>query len=164
MATTQSNQSPHRLTRRQQDRLIEDAKAILTKRLSRKGALIKSPGDAATVGMFHLSQYEHEVFAILFLDSQNRLLQFRELFRGTINGASVYPREIVKECLAENAARVILMHNHPSGVAEPSFADQRITTRIEDALKLFDIEVLDHVIVAGTDFYSMKEFVKEARA
>jgi len=89
----------------------------------------------------------HEVFACLMLDNRNRVIAFRELFRGTIDGASVYPREVVKQALADNAAAVILAHNHPSGVCEPSQADIRITERLRKALALVDIRVLDHVIV-----------------
>ncbi len=94
-----------------------------------------------------LRDYDHEVFACLMLDNRNRVIAFRELFRGTIDGASVYPREVVKQALADNAAAVILAHNHPSGVCEPSQADIRITERLKKALALVDIRVLDHVIV-----------------
>ena len=89
----------------------------------------------------------HEIFACLMLDNRNRVIAFRELFRGTIDGASVYPREVVKQALADNAASVILAHNHPSGVCEPSQADIQITERLKSALALVDIRVLDHVIV-----------------
>jgi DNA repair protein RadC len=94
-----------------------------------------------------LRDYDYEVFACLMLDNRNRVIAFRELFRGTIDGASVYPREVVKQALADNAAAVILAHNHPSGVCEASQADIRITERLQKALGLVDIRVLDHVIV-----------------
>jgi DNA repair protein RadC len=94
-----------------------------------------------------LRDYKYEVFACLMLDNRNRVIAFRELFRGTIDGASVYPREVVKQALADNAAAVILAHNHPSGVCEPSQADIRITKRLQKALGLVDIRVLDHVII-----------------
>ncbi len=94
-----------------------------------------------------LRGYDHEVFACLMLDNRNRVIAFREMFRGTIDGASVYPREVVKQALADNAAAVIFAHNHPSGVAEPSQADVQITERLQRALALVDIRVLDHVIV-----------------
>jgi DNA repair protein RadC len=94
-----------------------------------------------------LRDYNHEVFACLMLDNRNRVITFREMFRGTIDGASVYPREVVKQALADNAAAVILAHNHPSGVSEPSQADIRITERLRKALELVDIRVLDHVII-----------------
>ncbi|MFT7527268.1 MAG: DNA repair protein RadC [Arenicella sp.] len=88
-----------------------------------------------------------EVFAVLFLDSQNRLIQYEELFQGTIDGASVYPREVVKSALRHNAAAVIFSHNHPSGVAEPSDADKHITQNLKQALDLVDIRTLDHIVV-----------------
>jgi DNA repair protein RadC len=94
-----------------------------------------------------LRDYNHEVFACLMLDNRNRVITFREMFRGTIDGASVYPREVVKQALADNAAAVILAHNHPSGISEPSQADIRITERLRKALELVDIRVLDHVII-----------------
>ena len=97
-----------------------------------------------------LRDYDHEVFACLMLDNRNRVIAFRELFRGTIDGASVYPREVVKQALADNAAAVIFAHNHPSGVCEPSQADIRITASLRDALALVDIRVLDHVIVGDS--------------
>lgn len=88
-----------------------------------------------------------EVFAMLLLDSQHRVIQYREMFRGTINSASVYPRELVKQALEDNAAAVILAHNHPSGIAEPSEADKSITSRIVNAMALVDIKVLDHFVI-----------------
>ena len=99
----------------------------------------------------------HEVFCCLHLDNRHRLIAFDELFRGTIDGASVHPREVVKQALARNAAAVILAHNHPSGVAEPSQADELITRRLRDALALVDIRVLDHLIVADTGCLSFAE-------
>lgn len=104
-----------------------------------------------------LRPYAFEVFACLFLDNQHRLIHFEELFRGTIDGASVYPREIVKQALEHNAAAVILAHNHPSGIAEPSQADLQITRRIQSALQLVDIRVLDHIIVGDGDTTSLAE-------
>ena len=90
---------------------------------------------------------KHEVFACLFLDNKHRVLHFEEMFRGTLSGASVYPREVVKSVLQHNAAAVIFAHNHPSGVAEPSQADHQITDRLEKALALIDVRVLDHIII-----------------
>jgi len=99
----------------------------------------------------------HEVFAVLFLDQQHRLLVCEEMFRGTINGASVHPREVVKAALRHNAAAVILAHNHPSGVAEPSRADRQITERLMAALALVDVRVLDHVVVGEGAVVSFAE-------
>lgn len=97
--------------------------------------------------MFKLSAYEREVFAVMLLDSQHRLIAFQELFFGTIDAASVYPREVVKAALQSNAAAVIFAHNHPSGDPEPSQADRAITTRLIAALNLIDVRVLDHIVV-----------------
>jgi len=105
----------------------------------------------------HLAKREREVFAVMFLDNRHRLLAYEELFFGTIDGASVHPREVVKAALAHNAAAVILSHNHPSGVAEPSQADQRITQRLKDALGLVDVRVLDHLIVGEGEPVSFAE-------
>jgi len=99
----------------------------------------------------------HEVFAVLFLDNQHRLRAFDELFQGTIDGASVYPREVVKRALAHNAAAVILAHNHPSGVAEPSQSDRRITQRLQQALDLVGVRVLDHMVVGDGEVVSFAE-------
>jgi DNA repair protein RadC len=108
---------------------------------------LTNPSQTSDYLRAQLRDYDHEVFACLMLDNRNRVIAFRELFRGTIDGASVYPREVVKQALADNAAAVILAHNHPSGVCEPSQADIRITERLQKALALVDIRVLDHVIV-----------------
>jgi len=99
----------------------------------------------------------HEVFACLFLDSQHRVIACEELFRGTLAQTSVYPREVVKAALARNAAAVIFAHNHPSGVAEPSRADELLTTALKQALALVDIRTLDHMIVAGSQVLSFAE-------
>jgi DNA repair protein RadC len=100
---------------------------------------------------------EHEVFIILLLDSQNRLIEAHELFRGTLSQTSVYPREVVKATLARNAAAVMFAHNHPSGVAEPSRADELLTQGLKQALALVDVKVLDHFVVAGTSMESFAE-------
>ncbi len=113
-----------------------------------------------TVKDYLLAELRHqprEVFSMLLLDSQHRLLAYRELFQGTIDGASVHPREVVKAALAHNAAAVILAHNHPSGVAEPSQADQRITERLKESLGLVDIRVLDHMVVGDAEVVSFAE-------
>ena len=104
-----------------------------------------------------LRAYQHEVFACLFLDNRHRLICFEELFTGTIDGASVHPREVVKRALHHNAATVILAHNHPSGVGEPSQADQSITKRLQDALSLVETRVLDHIVVGDGETVSFAE-------
>ena len=112
-----------------------------------RGDCLTRPAQTMNYLRAKLRDYEHEVFACLMLDNRNRVIALRELFRGTVDGASVYPREVVKQALADNAAAVIFAHNHPSGVCEPSQADIRITERLRQALALVDIRVLDHVIV-----------------
>jgi DNA repair protein RadC len=99
----------------------------------------------------------YEVFCCLYLDNRHRLIRFEELFRGTIDGATVHPREVLRQALAHNAAAIILAHNHPSGVAEPSQADEMITRRLKEALALVDIRVLDHLVIAGAEAVSLAE-------
>jgi len=106
-----------------------------------------SPGLVREYLALHLSGLQHEVFAGLFLDNRHRVLEYRQLSEGTIDSAAVYPREVVKRCLASNAAAVIFAHNHPSGVAEPSDTDVRLTRKLTDALALIDVRVLDHLII-----------------
>lgn len=115
-----------------------------------------SPEQTKAFCKMKLMHKPHEVFACLMLDNHHQLIEFRELFKGTIDGASVYPREVVKQALTDNAAAVIFTHNHPSGIAEPSEADKMITQKLIDALKLVDIRVLDHLIV-GNSVTSMVE-------
>jgi DNA repair protein RadC len=112
-----------------------------------RGVSIRSPADTETFLLARLRDRPHEVFCCLYLDNRHRVLKFEELFRGTIDGTSVHPRELVKQALDVNAAAIILAHNHPSGVAEPSQADERITRRIKSALELVDIRLLDHLII-----------------
>jgi DNA repair protein RadC len=111
------------------------------------GQPIRSPADTEAFLMARLRDLPHELFCCIYLDNRHRIIAFEELFRGTIDGTSVYPREVVKQALAVNAAAVILAHNHPSGVAEPSQADERITRRLKAALELVDIRLLDHLVI-----------------
>jgi DNA repair protein RadC len=121
----------------------------------RVGEPIRSPRDTEAFLAARMRHLEHERFCCLFLDNRHRVLEFEELFRGTIDGTSVYPREVVKEALRVNAAAVILAHNHPSGVAEPSQADERITRRLKAALELVDIRLLDHLVVGDAHIVSL---------
>jgi len=123
----------------------------------RTGPALESPRATREFLVRRLRDMPHELFCCLHLDNRHRLIAFEELFRGTIDGASVHPREVVKQALARNAAAVILAHNHPSGVAEPSHADELITRRLSEALQLVDIRVLDHLIVAGNACLSFAE-------
>ncbi len=112
-----------------------------------RGDCLTRPAQTRNYLRARMRDFDYEVFACLMLDNRNRVIAFREMFRGTIDGASVYPREVVRQALADNAAAVIVAHNHPSGVTEPSQADIRITERLKQALALVDIRLLDHVIV-----------------
>jgi len=138
------------------DEILNAARTLLARRV-RKGASIANPRATREYLQLALAPREHEVFAILFLDNRHRVIEFVPLFRGTLDGASVHPREVVKEALARNAAAVILAHNHPSGVAEPSQADEFITHRLRDALALVDIRILDHLVVTGDSIVSFAE-------
>jgi DNA repair protein RadC len=121
---------------------------LLAEELTMRSALA-SPGAVRDYLRLLMAAKEHEVFVALFLDAQNRLISAEELFRGTLTQTSVYPREVLKRALANNAAAVILAHNHPSGVAEPSIQDQALTRTLSDALALVDVKVLDHFIVGS---------------
>jgi DNA repair protein RadC len=140
------------------DATIESALKILESRISysSNAPALTSPQASKDYVKLQLATYEHEVFACLFLDNTNRVITFEEMFRGTIDSANVYPREVVKACLRNNAAAVIFTHNHPSGIAEPSQADIAITECLKKALALVDIRVLDHLIV-GEEVVSFAE-------
>ena len=129
--------------------VLEMARRALGETLKQSCAL-SSPEAVRDYLRLHLAGLPHEVFFALWLDAQNRLIVAEELFRGTLTQASVYPREVVKKALKHNAAAVVLAHNHPSGVAEPSSADGHLTRELKQALALVDVKVLDHFIVAGT--------------
>ncbi len=135
---------------------IELARRSLGERL-REGSALTSPGAVRDYLRLALGGREHEVFVCLWLDAQHRVISFQESFRGTLTQTSVYPREIVKAALAANAAAVIFAHNHPSGVAHPSQADELLTRNLKEALGLVDVKVLDHFIVAGSQTVSFAE-------
>lgn len=135
--------------------VMEMARRYLSESMQR-GHALSSPEDTRQYLSECLRDYQHEVFAALFLDQRHRVICFEELFTGTVDGASVYPREVVKKALQYNATSIIFAHNHPSGVAEPSLADRHITKRLQDALALMDIKVLDHFIV-GDEVVSFAE-------
>ncbi len=119
--------------------------------------VFSSPGVVRDYLRLHMAQLEHEQFGVLFLDAQHRLLVFETLFRGSLTQTSVYPREVVKRALALNAAAVVLAHNHPSGVAEPSRADEFLTRSLQSALALVDVKVLDHLVVGREGVVSFAE-------
>lgn len=128
--------------------LLSAANDVFLSRL-KSGDVMSNPQDVKSFCKTKLLSREHEVFGILYLDNRHQLVEFEEMFRGTIDGASVHPREVVKGALLKNAAAVIFTHNHPSGSHEPSQADRDITTRLKDALALIDVRVLDHIIVGN---------------
>jgi len=123
----------------------------------RRTPVLENPKAVREYLAVHYAGHEREVFSCLFLDNRHRLIVVEEMFLGTVDGASVHPREVVKRALRLNAVAVILAHNHPSGVAEPSQADEMITARLRDALALVDIRVLDHLVVGGTTVTSFLE-------
>ena len=136
--------------------MVEFVRRALLHEVARRDVLT-SPGAVRDYLRLTLSALPYEAFVGLFLDSQNRLLRARELFHGTLAQTSVYPREVVKAALADNAAGVIFAHNHPSGVAEPSRADELLTAALKQALALVDIRTLDHFVVAGQRVVSFAE-------
>ena len=136
--------------------MLELSKRHLHEQLEERDALTSSELTRQYLRA-RLRHYEHEVFACLYLDNQHRVVKLEELFTGTIDGAAVYPREVVKRCLHNNAAAVIFAHNHPSGVAEPSQADIAITARLTSALNTIDGRVLDHVVVGRNEAVSFAE-------
>ena len=129
------------------DAIISNAIRILESRI-RHGDMVQSPTSARNLASLKLATLDHEVFAVFFLDAQHRVIQFEQMFRGTLTQTSVYPREIVKRALTLNAGAVILAHNHPSGSTEPSRADVFLTETIKTALALVDVRVLDHIVVS----------------
>ena len=129
------------------------AEGILGERLKRQGS-IGSPTDANDFLRMRLGALSHEEFHILWLDNRHRIIDCQKLFTGTIDGASIYPREVVRAALSVNACAAILAHNHPSGIAEPSAADRAITNELRDALRLIGVRILDHIVV-GAECVSM---------
>lgn len=149
---TLSGMGPARAT--QLSAILELGQRYMESTLRREQALT-DPTQAGHYIKARLRAYPYEVFACLYLDNQHRALAFEELFRGTIDGAAVYPREVVKQALHHNAAAVIFAHNHPSGVAEPSQADRHITEQLVKALKLVEIRVLDHLVIGDDGWASL---------
>lgn len=130
------------------DEVLHHARQLLAERLT-GGAALSSPQDVRDHLQLEIGLLEHEVFCALFLDAQHRVITLKQLFRGTVSQTSVYPREVVKEALALNAVAVVLAHNHPSGAAEPSRADEQLTQTLKAALALVDVRLVDHLVVAG---------------
>ena len=137
--------------------IIRRALKILESRMTYETNFFNKPEDTKNYLRLKLGSNEREVFAVMYLSNRNQLISYEELFLGTIDGATVHVREIVKLGLSLNAASIICAHNHPSGVCEPSHADEIITKRIKEACGLMDIRVLDHLIVSGKDAVSLAE-------
>ncbi|EKI5684839.1 DNA repair protein RadC [Salmonella enterica] len=136
--------------------IVNIANTLLARRFKRRTKLTSS-NQTREYFKLKLASYEYEVFCAMFLNNQNQVLAFKELFHGTINETAIYPREVVKQALSLNAAAIIFVHNHPSGDPEPSQADKHITLKLKYALELVDIRVLDHFIVAGSKSISFAE-------
>ena len=139
-----------------EDDILLMAKQLASQRL-RKGRILSGPKEVFSHLQALLADCPHEVFALLMVDSKHRVIAFTELFRGTLDSASVYPREVVKTALAHNAAAVILVHNHPSGDPQPSQADITLTRKLKEALSLVDIRTLDHIVVGHEGCVSLAE-------
>jgi len=133
---------------------LELARRSLGEQLHARTTL-QNPRDSGDFLRAKLRHLPYEVFACLYLDNRHRVLAYEELFRGTVDGASVHPREVVRACLKHNASAVILAHNHPSGVAEPSLADRAVTRSLRDALLLIEVRVLDHLVIGAAEPVSM---------
>ena len=138
------------------DEVLCHARRLLANRV-RRGATMSSPQAVKDHLRLEIGVLEHEVFCVLFVDAQHRIIELKQMFRGTVTQTSVYPREVVKAALGCNAAAVLLAHNHPSGAAEPSRADEFLTQTLRTALALVDVRVLDHLVVAGADVCSFAE-------
>jgi DNA repair protein RadC len=149
-------QDPNGTYRSASDEEVLNAARSTINRRFRRGKALTSPDDSREFLRIRLAHLEHEVFAVLWLDNRHRVIAFEELFRGTIDGSSVHSREVVKSALGHNAAACIVAHNHPSGISEPSRADQAITRRLKEALALIEVRVLDHIVV-GEDCLSFAD-------
>jgi DNA repair protein RadC len=139
------------------NRVIHRALRILQEELRAYGPGLNSPGAVKEFLRIKIGQLEHEIFVVIWLNAQNQVIEYVELFRGTLTQTAVYPRELVKGALAHNAAAAIFAHNHPSGVAEPSRSDEVLTAALKTALALVDVKVLDHFIVGSNDVVSFAE-------
>jgi len=136
------------------DVILDAARSVVDQRMQR-GASFADPKTASEFFQGKLAGLEREVFAVVMLDTRHRLIEYAELFQGTIDGAEVHPREVVRQALRCNAAALIVAHNHPSGSVEPSAADRAVTARLKQALALVDVRLLDHIVVAGSKATSM---------
>jgi len=156
--TANNEESPAYQVEAQDDEsIITKALEILASRMRIAGEALNSPATVRNFLKLKMAELEHEVFGAIFLNAQHQVVEYNELFRGTLTQTSVYPREVVKRALALNCAAVIFAHNHPSGATEPSQSDRLLTDALKQALSLVDVRVLDHFIVAGTNTLSFAE-------
>lgn len=139
------------------DKVIKYAIDIVRRRLKRPNDILSEPSTVKNYLILNLAEKPYEVFGGVFLDVRNNLIGIRELFRGSVAHTSIYPREVVREAMWLNASSVILYHNHPAGSAEPTYQDRETTTMLSNALKLIDVRVVDHIIIAGTEVVSFCE-------
>ena len=148
--------SPACLSRTEKSSVVKLALAVLSSR-SRPGRAFTAPADIEGFLRLKLTGRPNEVFGIIYLDTRHRLIEIEKLFNGTVDGAAVYPGVVVQQALEKNAAAVVLFHNHPSGVAEPSEADRSITQKLSRALALIDVRLLDHLVVTDGAFVSLAD-------
>lgn len=141
----------------QNDPIVRQAIGVLEERLFKRGVALTSPAAVRAYLRLQLAAEPLEVFAVVFLDTRHRVIAYEPMFKGTIDGATVYPRVVVKRALEHNSAAVIFAHNHPSGVSDPSQSDQTLTTLLKSALELIDVRVLDHFIVGEGHPFSFSE-------
>lgn len=140
-----------------EEEIINSAKSIMEKSFKETGGSIKTPRASAEYFQLRLASNEREVFSVMFLNAKHQMIACEDLFFGTVNGASVYPREVLKRAMHHNAVAVILAHNHPSGSTEPSTADKDITNKLKDILSVVDVKVLDHIVVSPSGHTSFAE-------
>ena len=145
------------MTNDEEDAIITLAVEILGRRMRVAGEVFSAPDSVKRFCQLKIGSREHEVFGVLFLDAQNRLIEFEEMFRGTLTQTSVYPREVVISSLRHHAASVVLTHNHPSGSTQPSRADEALTQTLKASLALVDVRILDHIVVSEGSTFSMAE-------
>lgn len=137
--------------------IVSSALSILDRHMRTIGVCLESPAAVKAYLRLKLERLENEVFGVVFMDAKHRVIEYRQLFTGTIDGASVYPREVVKAAMSVNAAAILIVHNHPSGDSHPSQADRNLTKRLKEALELVDVRVLDHLVVGQNEITSLAE-------
>jgi DNA repair protein RadC len=140
-----------------EQKIIDNAIQIIESKSNNNDFVINSPDAVKQFCVLQLAMSENEKFGVLFLDNQHRLIEFSIMFTGTVDSATIYPREVAKKALALNSSAIVITHNHPSGLLTPSNADKQITTKLFDGLKLLDIRVLDHIIVSQQGSLSFAE-------